>query len=85
VDGLPVCRDVSELVTGYLERSLPLRTRLGVHGHLLRCDACRRYVGQMRQTIRLLASITLAPPNPEVESRVLGASRGLGPEAAPGD
>ena len=49
-----VCRDVTELVSDYVERALPLRGRLAVRLHLLRCDACRRYIDQMRKTVRLL-------------------------------
>ena len=52
---MPTCRDMSELVTDYLERALPLRTWLGARWHLFLCPACRRYYEQMRQTIRLLA------------------------------
>jgi predicted anti-sigma-YlaC factor YlaD len=76
---VPVCRDVSELVTGYLEQTLPLRTRLGVRWHLAQCVACRRYVVQMRQTIRLLGAASFPPPGPETESRMLGV------DPAPGD
>jgi anti-sigma factor RsiW len=78
-DSVPVCRDVSELVTGYLEQTLPLLTRLGIRWHLAQCPACRRYVAQMRQTIRLLGATSFPPPAPETESRMLGA------DPAPGD
>ena len=76
---VPVCRDVSELVTGYLEQTLPLRSRLGIRWHLAQCVACRRYVAQMRQTIRLLGVTNLPPPGLETESRMLGS------DPAPGD
>jgi anti-sigma factor RsiW len=76
---VPVCRDVSELVTGYLEQTLPLGTRLRTRWHLAQCVACRRYVAQMRQTIRLLGATSFPPPGPESESRILGA------DPAPGE
>jgi len=72
---MPTCRDVSELVTDYLERALPVRRRIGVFLHLLQCEACRRYLDQMRKTIRLLSSHPPPPPPPEVEQSVLARSR----------
>ena len=66
-----VCRDVTELVSDYLERALPLRRRLAVRLHLLRCEACRHYIDQIRKTMRLLARGQLAAPTPEVEDRLI--------------
>lgn len=83
---MPTCRDMSELVTDYLERRLPVTTWLGARWHLLQCDACRRYFGQMRQTIRLLAASTLSSPGGDVEDSVLRAVRdGAPPNPAPGE
>ena len=69
-----VCRDVTELVSDYLERALPLRGRFAVRLHLLRCEACRRYIDQMRKTVRLLGRGRLAAPSPELEDRLLAGS-----------
>lgn len=67
---------MSELVTDYMERALPLRIRLDVWWHLVRCEACRRYFDQMRHTVRLLGSSSLGkPPDPAVEQAVLNAAR----------
>lgn len=83
---MPTCRDMSELVTDYLERRLPVTGWLGVRWHLLQCDACRRYVGQMRQTIRLLAESAFSPPGAAIEDSVLrGVQGGAPPSPAPGD
>ena len=83
---MPTCRDMSELVTDYLERRLPLRGWLGARWHLLQCDACRHYYDQMRRTIRLLAASTLSPPSAEVEDRVLRAATNEAPPSpAPGE
>ena len=73
---MPTCRQMSELVTDYLERALPLRTRLDARWHLLLCPACRRYYEQMRQTIRLLAGSRLPPPEPAVEAGLLASLGG---------
>jgi predicted anti-sigma-YlaC factor YlaD len=56
------CRDMAELVTPYLERTLPPRLRIAAWYHLRLCDACRRYIDQMRSTVRLLGSGP--PPSP---------------------
>ncbi len=73
---MPTCRDMSELVTDYLERAVSLRTRLDMRWHLLRCDACRRYYDQVRRTVRLLGSGTPRPPARVTEEGVLAAARG---------
>jgi predicted anti-sigma-YlaC factor YlaD len=82
---VPTCRDVSEKVTDYLERALPTGQWLGVRWHLLQCDACRRYVRQMRQTMRLLAESVLSPPATGIEDSVLRAAGAVRPDSAPGD
>jgi hypothetical protein len=64
------CRDLAELVTPYLEGALPLRARLAARLHLFLCDACRRYVEQMRRTIRFIGS-GRPPPPPENESKIM--------------
>ncbi len=80
---MPTCSDMSELVTDYLERSLPVTGWLGVRWHLLQCAACRRYVVQMRQTIRLLAAAAFPPPGTETEDSVLRAVHGGAPPDPP--
>ena len=83
---MPSCRDVSELVTDYLDRRLPVTGWLGVRWHLLQCDACRRYIAQMRQTVRLLAESAFPPPRIDIEDSVLRAARAVAPHnPAPGD
>jgi predicted anti-sigma-YlaC factor YlaD len=72
---MPTCREMSELVTDYLERALPLRTRLDAGWHLLLCPACRRYYEQMRQTVRLLAGRRLPPPESAAETGMLASLR----------
>jgi anti-sigma factor RsiW len=47
----PICADVVELVTEYLEGRLPDSERRRVDEHLTECDGCTAYVEQMRTTI----------------------------------
>jgi predicted anti-sigma-YlaC factor YlaD len=72
---VPTCREVSELVTDYLERALPYSARLGVRLHLFQCEMCRRYVDQMRKTVRLLARHEPAAPAPGTEDAIVAALR----------
>jgi len=47
------CKELVELVTEYLEGSLPEDVRARMDQHLSGCDGCSSYLEQMRQTIRL--------------------------------
>ena len=61
------CRELVELITDYLEGAMPVRDRLRVRLHLLRCGGCRAYLGQMRATIRATGS--LSEEDVPIESR----------------
>ena len=52
------CQQVVELVTGYLEGSLPAADRRGFEHHLAGCRHCTEYLAQMRVTIRLTGRLT---------------------------
>ena len=73
---VPTCRDMSELVTDYLERAVSLRTRVDMWWHLFRCEACRHYYDQVRRTVRLLRGGSPRPPDNRTEEDVLAAARG---------
>jgi hypothetical protein len=71
------CRDMAELVTPYLEGTLPVRLRIAAWYHLRLCDACRRYVDQVRRTIRFLGSgpPPTPPPNEQEIMALLESAR----------
>jgi anti-sigma factor RsiW len=46
-----VCRDAVELISDYLDGTLPRRQRRRLEKHLAGCDACTAYLDQMRATI----------------------------------
>ena len=48
------CRELVGWVTDYLEGLLPVHHRVRFDAHLLYCGSFRRYIRQMRQTIRAL-------------------------------
>ena len=52
------CRELVELVTDYLEETLPPTERARFEAHLADCDDCPLYLGQMRLTIRALGALT---------------------------
>jgi len=52
------CRQAVELVTDYLEGTLPPVWRRRFEAHLARCPDCPEYLAQIRATIALAASIT---------------------------
>ena len=51
------CKELVELVTEYLEGTLPDDTRRRMEDHLSGCDGCTHYLEQMRQTLRLTGQV----------------------------
>lgn len=70
---MPTCRDMTELSTDYMERSLGWRTWFAVRKHLAICSRCRAYYDQLAKTVRLLRGRTLAEPDAATEARLLAA------------
>ena len=52
------CQELVELVTDYLEGTLPVRDRERFEAHLLDCDECPIYLEQIRVTIRTVGTLT---------------------------
>jgi predicted anti-sigma-YlaC factor YlaD len=67
------CRDMTELSTDYLERTLGWRARLRVRRHLAYCSMCRAYFDQVQKTLRLLRGRPLDGPGEAAEARILDA------------
>jgi anti-sigma factor RsiW len=70
------CRELVELVTDYLEGALCAEERLRFEEHIGRCNGCRVYLEQMRQTISLLGHLPEDALTPEAERALLDAFRG---------
>ncbi len=47
------CKEVVELVTDYLEGTMPAADRERFEEHLMGCEGCGRYLDQVRTTIRI--------------------------------
>ena len=70
---LPVCVDVTELVTAYQDRALSWRERMSINWHLRHCEPCTRFYDQMRRTAALMRDRALFPPDPAAIDTVLRA------------
>ncbi|HEU4843709.1 MAG TPA: zf-HC2 domain-containing protein [Burkholderiaceae bacterium] len=63
----PTCREVHRLVSEGLDRELSLVERTRMRLHLMVCDACTRFNGQMSLLRKAMRSFPLdadAPPGP---------------------
>ena len=69
------CQELVELVTDYLESRLPASERRRFDAHLVTCDGCRRYLEQMRLTIRALGRLPEESITSEARERLLDAFR----------
>lgn len=65
------CRQMTELVTDYLERRMTWRDRVRFQMHLGMCRHCREYVRQMRETIQAAGRVGVEPPPASVETQLL--------------
>ena len=65
------CREFVELVTEYLEGTLPEPDRVRFETHLADCPGCTAYLDQMRQTIRLVGTLSEEAIAPEARDRLL--------------
>ncbi len=51
------CREFVELVTEYLEGTLPPPERARFEAHIALCPGCATYLEQMRQTVRATGTL----------------------------
>lgn len=69
------CRQVVELMTDYLEGSLPARDRARFEEHIAGCDGCRAYLAQLRRTREVVGRIADEPMPASVERELIEAFR----------
>ena len=69
------CNELVEVITDYLEGTLPDRDRARFEAHLLTCPGCRQYVEQMRTTIRVTGRLTAESISPPIRDELLKAFR----------
>ena len=69
------CREMVELVTEYIEGTMPPRLRAIFEAHLSVCPGCTAYLEQMRQTIQALGKLTEETIPPQARDELLQAFR----------
>jgi anti-sigma factor RsiW len=72
-----VCQEFVELVTDYLEGTLPDSERRRFEAHLAECDGCSGYLEDMRRLVATLPQTPSAPPDPATRQALLAAFRDL--------
>lgn len=70
------CSELVELVTEYLEGTLPEDDRRRFEEHLAECPYCVNYLDQMRETIRVLGRLPEESLEPRAREELLVAFRG---------
>ena len=69
------CQELVELVTDYLEGTLPEDERRRFDEHVDGCEGCRRYVEQMRATLAAAGELSPESLDPETEQTLLTTFR----------
>ena len=69
------CIELVELITDYLEGTLPLSDRQRFDAHLGECPYCVTYLGQMRATLGALGEIPPETISDTAKDRLLHAFR----------
>ena len=72
-----VCREFVELVTDYLEGTLPETERARFEAHLSECDGCDGYLEDMRRLVGSLHEAPEPPVDPHTREILLEAFRDL--------
>jgi anti-sigma factor RsiW len=72
-----VCQEFVELVTDYLEGTLPASERARMEAHLAECDGCTGYLEDMRRLVGTLHTTPEPPPDPATHDALLRAFRDL--------
>lgn len=69
------CHELVELVTDYLEGAMPLSDRDRLEVHLGRCTNCRRYLNQMKHTVRTVGNLREKAASSNAQKELLQAFR----------
>ena len=69
------CKELVEIVTDYLEGTLPERDRARFDAHILTCPPCREYVAEMHSTLQLTGRLTIESISVGARDELLRAFR----------
>jgi anti-sigma factor RsiW len=70
------CRELVELINEYLEEELSADEHTRFEEHLVYCDPCVNYVGQMRRTVELVGALREEHLDGDVREELITAFRG---------
>ena len=65
------CKQLTEVVTDYLEGRMPFGQRVSFHMHVGMCRHCRAYLRSMSMTMKALGKLPDVSPPPEVRDELL--------------
>lgn len=65
------CQELVELVTEYLEDALPPHEVAAIDKHLAGCEACLRYLRQMRATVAALGMVPVEQVTETLSDRTI--------------
>jgi predicted anti-sigma-YlaC factor YlaD len=65
------CKEMSGLITDYLEGSLTLTQRVRFQMHMGLCLACRNYLSQMKYTVTTLRQLPSDPIPSQIKEELL--------------
>ncbi|HWP65128.1 MAG TPA: zf-HC2 domain-containing protein [Candidatus Limnocylindria bacterium] len=80
---MPTCKELTDVVTDYLEGRMSVMRRVSFRLHLGMCDRCRAYLRQMKMTIETLGRLPDEPVPAEVREALLTRFRTIRPSGAP--
>jgi anti-sigma factor (TIGR02949 family) len=69
------CQELVELVTEYLEGTLPAHERVRFEDHLATCPGCDNYLDQMTRTIQIVGTLKEETIPDEAKEQLLLAFR----------
>lgn len=69
------CKELVEIVTDYIEGTMPSADRERFEEHLKLCPYCVDYVEQVRAAMHVLGAAPEEPPEPHTQQRLLEAFR----------
>ena len=69
------CKELTEVITEYLEGTLPESERARFEYHLGLCPGCQTYLEQMRQTVRAVGRLSEESIPTEARNELLKAFR----------
>jgi anti-sigma factor RsiW len=73
-----VCKELADVITDYLEQTLPVADVARFEQHLTECPFCTSYLEQMRATVARLGDVPRECLSDDARAGVLDAFRGWG-------